>query len=98
MKLSIVLAFLVGCFLSACSSSGWSEAEKQEYLQDCNEGMDDNPFFNGEEFCDCSLEKLMEEYDSPDEIKDKEGEDVDMEEVENMMELFKDCVNFEVDG
>ena len=57
-SLLFIAAVLVGC------NSGWSDTEKNAYLDACKNAteMDLN------EYCDCTLEKLMVEAPNPNDV------------------------------
>ena len=54
-------------FLFTSCSKEWSVADQNQYKQDCIAMAQGVP--NGEEICDCGLQKAMKNYKSMDEAK-----------------------------
>jgi hypothetical protein len=72
MKIGMLLFFVLTFFmlLAACSSTGWPEAYKRDYIQTCLQ--DATQFAPHEEqakqYCACALDTLIQHYPTMDEV------------------------------
>lgn len=66
-----ILHIVVLSALFAACNSGWSDEEKKAYLDSCNGAGKGQ-----KEYCDCTLEKVMQESPNP-----KDVEKVDIEKI-----------------
>ncbi len=44
------------------SSDGWPQAQQDQFMKTCVEKANENPGIDGEEYCSCMLDKVMEKY------------------------------------
>jgi predicted secreted protein len=58
MKIAKIILGIVTTFILTTSCSGWSEKDKERYLNDCEKAKLDSIF------CNCSLEKITAKYNS----------------------------------
>ena len=65
-SLQIITASILLLFTSSCG--GWSNKDKEIYLTECKRAKLDSVF------CDCSLEKIVEKYNSFEEAMRNEDE------------------------
>ena len=76
MKKVIAIVFLAGGFV-ACEQSPWSEEEKDAFMDECREQVDDKSY------CNCYMEQVMAKY--------PQAEDSEEMSFEEAVELSKDC-------
>tara|TARA_X000000368_G_C23045994_1_gene719144 strand:+ start:153 stop:410 length:258 start_codon:yes stop_codon:yes gene_type:complete len=63
-SLSIIIfsVFLI----NSCSNSGWSRAEKTEFIDNCVIGASGGMTASeAKKYCKCVLDELMDDYDTP---------------------------------
>ncbi len=72
--------------LYACSSGGWSEQDKKEFIKDCLASTQE--IENAEKICDCGLQKSMELYRS----KAQAEQAVQNMSQNEILKLYEDCV------
>jgi len=65
--LLLSLVFVISISLTNCGIAGWSEGAKEDFVQRCiNQAKQANiDEVTGRVYCECALEKTMEEYESP---------------------------------
>lgn len=44
------------------TSGGWPQVQQDAFMTNCVDGVKGTPEINGEEYCSCMLEKVMEKY------------------------------------
>ncbi|MEZ4937095.1 MAG: hypothetical protein R2799_05830 [Crocinitomicaceae bacterium] len=47
------------------STAKWDQSQQDQFMKTCVEGVKSNPQINGEEYCSCMLDKVMEKYPNP---------------------------------
>lgn len=47
------------------ATANWTQLAKDEFLNSCIEKAGEDPNVNGEEYCNCMLDKMIEKYPNP---------------------------------
>jgi hypothetical protein len=83
--LGLALSLSPGCkSIAKTVAKRWAKKKQKEFLQKCNNMMTGKPGINGENFCSCVLDVVMEAYPDP-----EKGMQVGAMELVN---LGKDCI------
>ena len=59
----VIFSFL---FIMSCSGGGWSKTDQTEFMENCVSGaVGSMTKSDAEKYCDCVLDDLMDDYDTP---------------------------------
>ena len=63
-SLSVIIFSVL--LINSCSNSGWSRADKTEFIDNCVIGISGSMTSSeAKKYCNCVLDELMDDYDTP---------------------------------
>lgn len=89
MKKVLLSVAVLAAFSFVSCKKGWSDAEKKAYMDACVDGakqtLGDK---EGEDYCSCTMEKIMAKYPSAKELSDVSSD----EKTKVIQEVAKECL------